>query len=139
MSTKRQRPFGRGIAPPVAKEIEDDQAMPGGHQRDDVGPEMTRGGKAVQEDDRLADPPSARRVVIQPSTVEIDELTAHDVVGASGASWSAWTEPFAKMSSPRIRDKHRQMHRGLTTSMSSARGDHQWDEEPRQRLPGPPP
>ena len=41
----------------------------------------------MQEDDRLAGAARAGGVVVQPSTVEIDELTAHDVVGASEAGY----------------------------------------------------
>jgi len=69
----------------------------------------------VQEDDRLADAPCPRGVIIEARAIEIDELTPHDVGGESGAGCGVGWRSCAKMPSLYIRDKRQQMQRGLTT------------------------
>ena len=75
---KRQRARARRITATVAEQVDDDDAMAGGHLRDDVAPEVAGGGKAVKKDDRLARAACAGRVVVEPRTANIDELTAHE-------------------------------------------------------------
>src|SRR3954471_1402676 len=67
----------RTITSSVTEKIEDHHPVAGRHQRDHIVPQVPRGWKAVNEDDRLARAARARRVVVQPNAVEIDELTAH--------------------------------------------------------------
>src|SRR5687767_8123841 len=71
---------GRGVASAEAEKVEDHHAMSGGKQRNDVAPEMTRGGKPVHEHDRLAGATGSGRVVVETDAVEVQEFAAHTVI-----------------------------------------------------------
>jgi len=51
--------------------------MPHRHQRYDVAPQMSGRREAMEKNDRFADAPSPRRVIVEPNATDVDELTAH--------------------------------------------------------------
>ena len=71
------RPAHGTIAAPEAEEIEDDEAMPRRHERNDVAPEMSRRRKTVHEDNGVPGAARTGGVVVDPRAVEIEKLTAH--------------------------------------------------------------
>jgi len=103
---QRQRTAVGRIAAPVAEQVDDDQAVSRGHERNDIAPQMSRRGKSMKEDDRLADAAGSSGVVVEPHPVQIDELTAHGGgVGCGPGVLMRARSAFGKMTSPRIRDK----------------------------------
>jgi hypothetical protein len=65
------------ITASVAEEVEDDQSVAAWHQRDDITPQMARGGKAVKKNHGHARAPRACGVVVEPCAAKVEELTAH--------------------------------------------------------------
>jgi len=73
------------VASAVAKQIEHDESVAGGHERHDVAPQMARGGEAVDEHDGPTGATRSGRVVVQARARQIEKLTAHANPGvASG-------------------------------------------------------
>jgi len=81
------------IASAVAEEIDNDDSMPSGHERNDVGPEMPRGRESVDKHHGIAAAAGARSVVVESRTGEIEKLTAH------GGTWIAWGREDVRMTS----------------------------------------
>jgi len=67
----------RPIAASEPEEIEDDEPVPAGHQRDDVAPKVTGRRKAVEEDDGHAGAARSCGVVVESRAAQIEKLTAH--------------------------------------------------------------
>ena len=95
----------RTIAAPVAEQVEHDEAMPGGHERNDVVPQMARGRKSVDEHDRIAGAARSGGVVVEARAGEIEELTAHarqpDRIGAEDACGASMLETRSKCNAGR--------------------------------------
>jgi hypothetical protein len=80
------------VAPSVAEQVGDDNAMSAGHERNDVVPQMARGGEAVEEEHGLARAAIPRGVVIETRVVKVEELTAH-----ARSDSSAWGRKVARI------------------------------------------
>jgi hypothetical protein len=65
------------ITASVAEEVEDDEAVAGWHQRDDVAPQVARCREAVKENHGYARAARSCGVVVEPRAAKIEELTAH--------------------------------------------------------------
>ena len=79
------------IASAVTEEIDDDDSMPGGHEGNDVVPEMPRGRESVEKYHGIAAAARAGGVVVESRAGEIEKLTAH------GGTWVAWGREDAPM------------------------------------------
>jgi len=75
---QREGQIVRRITSPVPEQVDDDEPMSSGHLRDDVAPQMSRGGESVKKDYRFARAAGAGGVVVQPRAMHINELTAHE-------------------------------------------------------------
>ena len=67
----------RPIAPAVAEQVEDDEAVSGWNERNDLVPQMARRRKTVDEYCGYSGAPRSGGVVIQPGAGEVEKLTAH--------------------------------------------------------------
>jgi hypothetical protein len=70
-------PAKRAIASAIAEQVDDHNAVAGRNEGNDIGPEVARSWKAVEEHHRLPRAACAGRVVIQANAVQIDKFTAH--------------------------------------------------------------
>lgn len=65
------------IAASESEEVDDDQPVPGRHERDDIDPEMARRRETVEEQNGYAGAARSGGVVVDPRAAEIEKLTAH--------------------------------------------------------------
>jgi hypothetical protein len=65
------------IAAAVAEQIDNDDPVPRGDERDDLAPEMARGRETVNQNDGLAGAACPCGVVVQARPVEVDKLAPH--------------------------------------------------------------
>lgn len=79
---------GAGFGSPEARQVTDDESVLLGKITGDGVPEATGHREPVEEDDRDIAPSGARRVVVEASAPDVDELTSH--CGESGAFGTKW-------------------------------------------------
>jgi hypothetical protein len=77
VSTHADPPDTWAVASAIAEEVDDDDAVSGRDERDHLGPEVSRGREAVNQDDGLAGAARAGGVVIEACAVEVDKLAPH--------------------------------------------------------------
>jgi len=78
MTSNRHIPTRRPIAPTVPKKVHDHHTVTLRNERNDIGPEVRRRWKSVQENDRLAGSATSGGVVVESRSVYVDELTPHE-------------------------------------------------------------
>jgi hypothetical protein len=66
------------VTSPIAEEVDYDDTVTFWNEGHDLRPKVRRCGEPVEEDDRLAGATTAGSIVVEPRTVNVDELTPHD-------------------------------------------------------------
>src|SRR5438874_13293219 len=65
------------IAAAEAQQVEHDHTMAGGQERHYAVPQVTGGGKSVQQHDRLAGTARTGGVVVEANPVDVEKLASH--------------------------------------------------------------
>src|SRR5438309_7516778 len=75
----------RTVASAKSEEVEDNQAVSGRHERDNVTPEVARRRKSVNEHNGYAGPARSSGVVVETRAGKVEKLTAHAREGSASA------------------------------------------------------
>ena len=95
MTSHRHIPTRRSIAPSVAEEVHDHDTVTLRNERNDIGPEVRRRWKSVEENDRLAGSATSGGVVVESRSVYVDELTPHEGSRREVSGRHRWHECIA--------------------------------------------